>query len=538
VSGRTTSQPDVLIVGGGLGGVAAALAAVERGTSVMLTEETRWLGGALTTQAAPPDEHRWIERLGAPASYRQLRTTIRDLYRRWYPLTPAARRRRYLNPGGGWVSPLCVEPRMASLAIELLLAPHVAAGLLTIRRGQRPVAVDVDGDRIRGVMLEAADATLSEVAASVVIDATEEGELLPLSGTEYVIGSESIAETGEPHAGSVARPDNVQAVTHAFALEYRPGEDHTIDRPADYDHWRAARPAGWPGPLLGWLLPDPRTLEPVSLPFDPDPDPVRDTFGAHAGDRPGDRDLWRYRRILARHQFLPGAMASDVSVINWPQNDYLEGTLIDVQPAVRAERARAAKALSRSFLYWLQREAPRPDGGVGWPGLRLRPDVLGTDDGFAMRPYVRESRRVKAEVTVTESDIAREVRGSAGATRYADSVGIGSYRLDLHPTTGGDTYLDIAACPFEIPLGALIPRRMDGLIAGGKDVGTTHIAAGCYRLHPVEWGVGEAAGALAAACVATRCSPRAIRSRFSRLQALQDDLEHAGVELRWPEAMR
>jgi hypothetical protein len=381
-------------------------------------------------------------------------------------------------------------------------------------------------------------ATRSVVVANVVIDATEEGDLLPLSGTEYVIGSESVAETGEPHAGPVARPDNVQAVTHAFALEYRPTEDHTIDRPEDYDHWKAACPAGWPGPLLGWEFPDPRTLRPVSLPFEPDPDAAHDTFGAHAGDRPGDRDLWRYRRILARRQFLPGAMASDVSVINWPQNDYLEGTLIDVEPAVRAERARAAKALSRSLLYWLQREAPRPDGGVGWPGLRLRGDVLGTEDGFAMRPYVRESRRIRAEVTVTESDISREVRGAAGATRYADSVGIGSYRLDLHPTTGGDTYLDIAACPFEIPLGALIPQRMDGLIAGGKDIGTTHIAAGCYRLHPVEWGIGEAAGALAAMSVATGWTPRAIRSTPKRLQGFQEDLVRDGVELRWPEAIR
>jgi hypothetical protein len=117
-------------------------------------------------------------------------------------------------------------------------------------------------------------------------------------------------------------------------------------------------------------------------------------------------------------------------------------------------------------------------------------------------------------------------------------VGIGSYRLDLHPTTGGDTYLDIAACPFEIPLGALIPQRMDGLIAGGKDIGTTHIAAGCYRLHPVEWGIGEAAGALAAMSVATGWTPRAIRSTPRRLQGFQDDLVRGGVELRWPEAMR
>ena len=55
---RTT---DILIVGGGLGGVAAALAVLQLGRSVLLTEETDWLGGQLTAQAVPPDEHPWIE---------------------------------------------------------------------------------------------------------------------------------------------------------------------------------------------------------------------------------------------------------------------------------------------------------------------------------------------------------------------------------------------------------------------------------------------------------------------------------------------
>ena len=42
---------DVLIVGGGVGGVAAALAALRLGRRVTLTEESPWLGGQLTSQA-------------------------------------------------------------------------------------------------------------------------------------------------------------------------------------------------------------------------------------------------------------------------------------------------------------------------------------------------------------------------------------------------------------------------------------------------------------------------------------------------------
>jgi NADPH-dependent 2,4-dienoyl-CoA reductase/sulfur reductase-like enzyme len=52
---------DVAVIGGGTGGVAAALAAARNGMRVVLTEETHWVGGQLTSQAVPPDEHAWIE---------------------------------------------------------------------------------------------------------------------------------------------------------------------------------------------------------------------------------------------------------------------------------------------------------------------------------------------------------------------------------------------------------------------------------------------------------------------------------------------
>jgi hypothetical protein len=45
-------------------------------------------------------------------------------------------------------------------------------------------------------------------------------------------------------------------------------------------------------------------------------------------------------------------------------------------------------------------------------------------------------------------------------------------------------------------LGALIPIRMENLLPAAKNIGTTHITNGCYRMHPVEWNIGEAAGAL------------------------------------------
>jgi hypothetical protein len=113
-------------------------------------------------------------------------------------------------------------------------------------------------------------------------------------------------------------------------------------------------------------------------------------------------------------------------------------------------------------------------------------------------------------------------------------VGIGSYRIDLHPSTGGDPYIDIGSCPFQIPLRALIAVRLDNLLPGAKNIGTTHITNGAYRLHPVEWNIGEVAGELAAFCSAHRTVPRAVAADPQRLAAFQGELRDAGVELAWP----
>lgn len=91
----------VAVIGGGFGGVAAALAALRQGARVVLTEETDWIGGQVTSQAVPPDEHSWIESHGCTRAYRQYRLAIREYYRQHYPLTEAARATIQLNPGNG-----------------------------------------------------------------------------------------------------------------------------------------------------------------------------------------------------------------------------------------------------------------------------------------------------------------------------------------------------------------------------------------------------------------------------------------------------
>ena len=216
-------KADVLIVGGGTGGCAAALAAARCGLEVVLVEETSWIGGQFTAQGVPPDEHGWIERFGCTASYRRLRDDIRDYYRRYYPLTAAARATDWLNPGNGWVSPLCHEPKVAQTVLRGMLAPFVSAGRLRILDRSRCVALDVNGDWIRGATVEG-ESRSGTIEAHWFIDATELGDLLPMSRAEFVTGAESRGETGEPSAPLEAQPGNVQAFSWCFAMEHFAGK--------------------------------------------------------------------------------------------------------------------------------------------------------------------------------------------------------------------------------------------------------------------------------------------------------------------------
>jgi hypothetical protein len=533
-AGQTLSA-DVVIAGGGLGGCASALAALRNGLRVILTEETDWIGGQITQQGVPPDEHRWIETHGATRLYRDFRSRVREYYKMNYPLTHSARERENLNPGDGAVSRLCHEPRVALAVLNDMLAPYLSSGKLTLLPEHKIFRSQVSHNKVQSLTARnTRDGQEKVLMAPYFVDATELGDLLPLTGTEYVTGSESRKDTKELHAGDKASPDNNQAFTMVFAMDYVPDGNFLIEKPEEYDYWRNFVPRmdkPWSGKLLDLNYSHPATLVPKALGFHP--------LGISTGDK---LNLWLYRRIISKNNFEPGSYDSDITIVNWPQNDYFIGNLIDVSEKEFNKHIARSKQLSLSLLYWLQTEAPRPDGGKGWAGLRLRKDIMGTDDGMAKYPYVRESRRIKAVFTVLEEHVGAENRamitGQASGNKAADfydSVGVGYYHIDLHPSSGGNNYIDFPSLPFQIPLGALLPVRMENLLPANKNIGTTHITNGCYRLHPVEWSIGEAVGMLVRYSLEKKVTPHVVRENRDQLQQFQDFIRSQGIEIEWPE---
>jgi hypothetical protein len=534
---RQTIKCDILIVGGGIGGTAAALKIWDLNRTlpckhsaplrVVLTEETDWLGGQFTSQGLPaPDDNHLVESSGACRKYQDLRTAVRDYYRNSGELTPEARQDKYLNPGSCWVSHLSFEPKAALNAISRFLEPAVASHSLQIlyrykafktvhSRANKGQAFP-DPNQLKQVYAVQLDSghTLS-VKPKICLDATEFGDILALAGLPYSLGSDSRIETGEPHAPMRANPDNVQDFTYPFVVEFRQNENHKIEMPPHYEDFKRQ---------------DKFTLAGYKMFAADDQNPQEDAQGL--------LPFWQYRRIIDASKFTNTSHANDLSVINWTSNDLRGFNVIDQTPSAQAERLAFAKSLSLGFLYWLQNEAP-PDqgvqgtqGGQGYPQLMLRKDVLGTDDGLSKHPYIREARRAKTRHTIVEQEIVAVANSGARAKDFPDSVGIGLYPIDIHglqevPGTWQATK------PFQIPLGALIPQATTNVLPAAKNIGTTHLTNGAYRLHPIEWAIGEAQGALAFFALTHKIRAADVFSDIKMVRQLQQMLVTSGTPIYW-----
>lgn len=147
---------DVVVIGGGMGGVSAALTAANSGLSVCLTEPTLWLGGQMTSEGVSAfDENKWIETTGATATYAELRRRIIELYQTRYgkPSTQSSMVDPHsrLNPGNCWVSYLCFQPSAGLEALQSMLQPAIASGKLQIWLHTVPTGVQSKGRSIQSV---------------------------------------------------------------------------------------------------------------------------------------------------------------------------------------------------------------------------------------------------------------------------------------------------------------------------------------------------------------------------------------------------
>lgn len=505
---------DIAIIGGSLGGVQAALKAAKSGKKVYMCEETSWIGGQLTSQAVPPDEHKWIEEFGATQGYLTYRKEVRDYYRNLPNISDEIKAKERFCPGNSWVSRVAHEPKVALHILNSYLAPFIEKGNLEI--DYNTVAVDsvVEQDEIHSVTVKHTVTNKQKVIeAHFFLDATDCGDLLPVVHAEYKTGAESKSETGEYHAPEMANPSDMQPITWVVALELNPDGDYKIPKPDKYEFFKNLDVPYDDNKLFSWYAPDAETQKKVLFSF----------YDKEVEEKP--LGLWSYRRIIDTKNYNDPSVR-EVSLINIPQNDFSLGNIYEDEDAVKNREL--AKEQTMCLVYWLQNDAPRADGGFGYP-VGLRPDIMGTEDGLAMAPYIRESRRIVAKKIVCEQDVSKRFNENPPVLK--DSVGIGHYAIDIHLTTKSHSFLYDSTHPFEIPLGAMIPVRIKNLIPACKNIGCTHLTNGCYRLHPVEWNIGEVAGLLASFSLDNNMTPDEVHTL--KLKEFQELLVKEGISLHW-----
>ncbi len=505
-----TIRCDVLIVGASLGGVAAAIRAGEMGADVVVLEEGQWIGGQLTSQGVcTPDENRWIEISGGTRAYQSLRQEIRDHYQNNYRLTSTAAAQEHLNIGNCWVSRISAEPRV----IQQLLRDKIASlSGVKLHLGAKVIEAEQRINEIPHVVVRLQNGDELQITPRFILDATELGDFLPLAGIEHRIGAESYIETGEPDAPNVTRPDWIQPMTVPFGLELCPkGENHTIPRPVNNDQLKTEQ---------NYHIVD---------------GAMRGMFG--------ELGWWTYRRLIDASNFDDPAFPNDIAMINTGSNDYKGGVIPTIDPISDAETIARARDASLGYIFWLQTECPRIDepGQFGYPEFRLKSDLFEdiSTDGLAPAPYIRESRRIKSRRTILEQDVViKDGKGTIHqsgirAAQMPDSCGIGHYWLDIHEGGTDEPNRFFETAPFQIPLGSLIPIRVKNVLASCKNLGVTHLTNGCYRLHPIEWNIGEAAGALAAFSVQNSVYPTDVLETPQLLRNFQRTLVDHGIPITW-----
>lgn len=510
---------DIAVIGASLGGTLAAWTACQRGHQVYLCNAYDWLGGQMTAQGVPPDEHHRIEQGGASASYLAFRQTVRAHYANLPGFVDRSVLTEGCNPGDGWVSRLCFEPRWGAQWFEDQLEPYINNGQLILHRSTALQSANRSGRTITSVSVANNLGDTVQIVAPYFLDATDTGDLICAAGLQYRIGKEARNQWDESLAPETADKLDQQPVTHVIALRRHPQPGPVIAAPSCYAFWKQYVLPHYGYPLFSDAIPG-QGLQAMHLPFFAQtPDPANKAL-----------DLWCYRRVVASHMW--NTAVDEVSLINWAQNDYALNPLLD-GPMPTHQVEEEARELSLCWLHWLQTEAPRTDEHKGYPELQPAPDVLGTSDGLAQQIYVRESRRIVGIETLTQTIMATVADEPLHPVNLVNSVGVAWYNMDIHPTCVSGHGLNAHVHPFTLPLGVFVANDCDNLIPACKNISVSHLVNACTRVHPVEWLIGEVAALLASYCLQRGLQPRAIQTALNETQALQHLLTTYGIAIAW-----
>lgn len=565
---------EVVVIGGSLGGVAAAAHSMQTGATTCLIEVTPWLGGQISSQGvAAIDESLTMRDLqNFSPSWQRFKSLIAqqpiDLPD-WVPVSDTA---KVSDINSCWVGHLCFPPSVGAIASESLLqtsqqsAPQSQWRTSTAFKGAE---FDESGQDITAIYAVARtpkdsayaplgrlsqelgqwyswseDDTFTKTALRlqpppgqrmIVIDATDTGELVGWANLPHRLGSEAKATTGEANAASVDNPQCTQAFTYPFLLGLHD------DQGASKAAFKEVNPQ--------------YSREEHRRKFDMEGFPVFE-----------GRSFFNYRRVVSttiNDPFVDHPVLGDITMVNWNRgNDWswMNPPLILTDAELEASGQRqnwlggiSPIALRHGedhallFAEWMMETYSQPETPLTF--LYGADMPMGTVNGLSMVPYIREGRRIigrsaygQDEFMMREADLRLDLPGGRDFTPSV--VAIAHYDIDIHgcryrngQPSGEATSApsrEFNVRPVQIPLESLIPQGADNVLIGGKAIAVTHIVNALTRVHHAEWAVGGAAGVTAGWLVTQEAElkPSDIVLQ-GKMPELQNYMADQGLRLEW-----
>ncbi|MGB3493039.1 MAG: FAD-dependent oxidoreductase [Elainellaceae cyanobacterium] len=529
-------QCEVVVIGGTLGGVAAASHAMSAGAQTCLIEVTPWLGGQISSQGVSAIDESWTMRQGNKfsTSWQRFKTLIGQQPIE-LPSWTGAGTRTVDQLNSCWVGDLCFPPEAGDRASQQLLeqsAQYVEGSRWSTSTAFKGATFDETGRNITAIYgvrrspirpdYQPQGRLWSELSSwyswseddefektsirlepppgrsFLVIDATDTGELVGWAKIPHRQGSESAAMTQEDHAPAIANPDCTQAFTFPFVVAIRDDGSESLTRLQQVksefnliEHWREYSLNGTP---------------------------------MFAG-----RSFFNYRRMVSLSQNDPvygTPIPGDMTLVNWnPGNDWNwmnpplilteerlteSGQYLNWMGGISTSALRHGSSHALLFARWLLESQSQP--GFSLSLLDGVDSPMGTQTGLSLTPYIREGRRILGRNAYGEDDFmvkATDVRWDTSGGRLFNetAVALVHYDLDMHgcryrnwePSleASGAPVREYQVRPTAIPLESLIPQNVDNMLVGSKAIAVTHIVNAMTRIHYSEWSIGAAAGATA-----------------------------------------
>lgn len=492
---------DVVIAGAGTGGWAAAVQAARLGARVLLLEETDWIGGQMAAAG--------VTTMDEDGGWMKFPVRERGIYREFHESMVLYYQSLNKDPFVtyfSWPDQLegGYEPKAARAVLYAFIRQVRERGqTLDLSLRTRVTAVTRAGDTVTGATLTFADGAHQDVACRILMDATEYGDVMPLTGARYRVGN-STSDQPDPTA-------LVQDHTWTCVVREYPGgvPEHLQIRepPPGYETGSGKRYRKYTNDgvvIWGAAGKGFKASRHWSV------------FFAWRGMADADSPLIGESSLLRHTQcgFNGG-------------NDYpvTAATIENTEQRLKDEREGIYKTLGA--LYYFQKEL-----GVNWSlaedegyateanrakmkALNLRPDLEAMAIHLPQHPYVRECRRIIGVQTLTARDLGRY----ENAKHVTTSVAMGDYFMDLdHGKTAHAVEPDLdsgdlprGGGPFQIPFEVFIPERIDGFIPAEKNLSQSRLANGATRLQPVTMLTGQAAGTIAALAARHHIPPRALK---------------------------